>query len=400
MKVIKKMLLFVLILVIGFSGFVGYIIITDYSPEAIEAANILNDNEVTITGNTFTVTSYNIGYCGLDKDQDFFLDGGTMSHSNSLEKTEENLEAVKTYIETQNSDFYFLQEVDEKGSRSFNVNERDYIKDYFSDYTSTFSYNFKAKWIPIPIFDPLGSAYGGLMNLSRFSPIKSTRYSLPGEEPFPKKYFELDRSIMEDVYTFENGKQLYMINIHLSAYDKGGTIRAEQVQFMIDYINEIYNEEENYIIFGGDWNHLLDSSKFVEDMPSWVATLPDALFDTGFNLAYDTNVNTVRSDDTPYVEGVNFETIIDGFLVSPNILIDLVEGEDIGFEKLDILSQRGIGHINDAVDIIRHNHGVNIDIHQVEKFKNDPKVKAQLKRAETNGCFYIERKKINGLDTI
>jgi len=81
----------------------------------------------------------------------------------------------------------------------------------------------------------------------------------------------------------------------------------------------------------------------------------------------------------------------------PTTQWDMYVAEDIGFEKLDILSQRGIGHINDAVDIIRNNHGINIDIHQVEKFKNDPKVKAQLKRAETNGCFYIESPATRGL---
>jgi endonuclease/exonuclease/phosphatase family metal-dependent hydrolase len=335
MKVLKKLLLLVVFIVVGFCGFVGYIVITDYQPEDVEAATVLNDNEVAITGNVFTVTTFNIGYCGLDKDQDFFLDGGVMSHSSSKEQTEINLEAVESYIETQSSDFYFLQEVDVSGSRSFNVNQQESIQTTFSEYSATYSYNFKAKWIPIPVFDPLGSAYGGLMNLSRFSPLQSTRYSLPGEEPFPKKYFELDRSVMEDVYNLENGKKLYMINIHLSAYDKGGTIRAEQVQFMIDYINEIYDEGENYIIFGGDWNHLLDSSKFVVDLPDWVATLPEALFDTGFNLAYDTDTSTVRSDDTPYVEGENFETVIDGFLVSPNITINLVEGGNLGFENSD-----------------------------------------------------------------
>ena len=81
----------------------------------------------------------------------------------------------------------------------------------------------------------------------------------------------------------------------------------------------------------------------------------------------------------------------------PTTQWDMYVAEDIGFEKLDILSQRGIGHINDAVEIIHKNHGVNIDIHQVEKFKNDPKVKAQLKRAETNGCFYIESPATRGL---
>lgn len=81
----------------------------------------------------------------------------------------------------------------------------------------------------------------------------------------------------------------------------------------------------------------------------------------------------------------------------PTTQWDMYVAEDIGFEKLDILSQRGIGHINDAVEIIRNNHGINIDIHQVEKFKNDKKVKAQLKRAETNGCFYIESPATRGL---
>lgn len=81
----------------------------------------------------------------------------------------------------------------------------------------------------------------------------------------------------------------------------------------------------------------------------------------------------------------------------PTTQWDMYVAEDIGFEKLDILSQRGIGHINDAVELIRNNRGVNIDVHQVEKFKNDSKVKAQLKKAETNGCFYIESPATRGL---
>lgn len=74
----------------------------------------------------------------------------------------------------------------------------------------------------------------------------------------------------------------------------------------------------------------------------------------------------------------------------PTTQWDMYVAEDLGFEKIDILSQRGIGHIKDAVEIIKENQGINIDIHQVEKFKNDSKVKSQLKQAETNGCFYIE----------
>jgi DNA polymerase-3 subunit alpha len=77
--------------------------------------------------------------------------------------------------------------------------------------------------------------------------------------------------------------------------------------------------------------------------------------------------------------------------------LNMYVAEDIGFEKLDILSQRGIGHIKDATVIIRENRGINIDVHEVDKFKKDQKVKAQLKRGETIGCFYIESPAMRGL---
>lgn len=69
---------------------------------------------------------------------------------------------------------------------------------------------------------------------------------------------------------------------------------------------------------------------------------------------------------------------------------DMYIAEEIGFAKFDILSQRGLGHIKMAVDIVRENHGISIDIHQVEKFKNDENIRKKLQSNETMGCFYIE----------
>jgi len=76
---------------------------------------------------------------------------------------------------------------------------------------------------------------------------------------------------------------------------------------------------------------------------------------------------------------------------------DMYVAEDFGFEKLDILSQRGIGHIRECADIVAENRAVKVDVHQVGKFKKDPKVKSQLKNGETNGCFYIESPAMRGL---
>jgi len=76
---------------------------------------------------------------------------------------------------------------------------------------------------------------------------------------------------------------------------------------------------------------------------------------------------------------------------------DMYVAERLRVEKLDILSQRGIGHIKDAAEMIRRNRGVDIDIHRVENFKKDEKVKNLLRNAETNGCFYIESPAMRGL---
>jgi DNA-directed DNA polymerase III PolC len=76
---------------------------------------------------------------------------------------------------------------------------------------------------------------------------------------------------------------------------------------------------------------------------------------------------------------------------------DMYVAEEIGFEKLDILSQRGIGHIKECVDIVLDNQRKRIDVHEAEAFKKDPKVRDQLRRGETNGCFYVESPAMRGL---
>jgi DNA polymerase-3 subunit alpha len=71
-------------------------------------------------------------------------------------------------------------------------------------------------------------------------------------------------------------------------------------------------------------------------------------------------------------------------------MIDMYMAEAIGLYKLDILSQRGLGHIKEAIRLIKENKNIDIQIQEVEKFKKDPNVKMQLKNVNTVGCFYIE----------
>lgn len=74
----------------------------------------------------------------------------------------------------------------------------------------------------------------------------------------------------------------------------------------------------------------------------------------------------------------------------PTLQIDMHTAEDIGFEKFDILSQRGIGHIKDCKTIIYENKGIKLEEIQPERYFDDPLLADALMKGETIGCFYIE----------
>ena len=74
----------------------------------------------------------------------------------------------------------------------------------------------------------------------------------------------------------------------------------------------------------------------------------------------------------------------------PTVHFSMIEAEDIGFAKFDILGQRGLSKIEDTISIIRENRGNEIDIHDLPAFKKDEQVKELLKHGNTIGCFYVE----------
>ena len=74
----------------------------------------------------------------------------------------------------------------------------------------------------------------------------------------------------------------------------------------------------------------------------------------------------------------------------PTVQFDMYLAEEIGFEKFDILSQRGIGHIKECREIVKRNTGQVIDTTNPKRFFTDPEIANALRNANTIGCFYIE----------
>ena len=81
----------------------------------------------------------------------------------------------------------------------------------------------------------------------------------------------------------------------------------------------------------------------------------------------------------------------------PIVLFDMHVAEAIGFEKFDILSQRGIGHIDDTVKLVAKNRGIQINIRDTKISKDEIKANSYLSQGKTIGCFYIESPAMRGL---
>ena len=127
--------------------------------------------------------------------------------------------------------------------------------------------------------------------------------------------------------------------------------------------------------------------------------IQDLIFETGNRIADFPNIRSIHAGGVLISEEpICCYTALDmppkGF---PTTQWDMYVAEELGYEKLDILSQRGIGHIKESAEIISKNRGVDVDVHAIQMFKNDPLVRDHLRRGDAKGCFYIESPSMRGL---
>ncbi len=76
----------------------------------------------------------------------------------------------------------------------------------------------------------------------------------------------------------------------------------------------------------------------------------------------------------------------------PCTQFSMLEAEDVGLYKFDVLSQRGLGKISEALDIVRQSNPEQAppDIHNISILKQDPKIAQFLRNGWALGCFYVE----------
>ena len=344
LRVVKIALIVLLCLVLIVGGYFAYVFLAYHriGDQALTPTKL--DSEIALGGpRSYTVTSYNIGFGAYEPDYGFFMDGGDQSWAWSEERLDANLKKIASFLAERKSDFTLVQEVDIDATRTYYVDERDYLTSALKDNCSVFAQNFDSPFLCYPFLQPHGFARSGLMTFSTAAITKADRVELPIETGV-MKLVDLDRCYTKSRITVADGSgDLVLYNFHLSAYTSDGTIATEQLKLLLDDMEAEY-KKGSYCIAGGDFNKdiLGDSSVYFgksEIEYSWAQPIPEGTFDgRSISLVAPLDeskpVPTCRNADGPYKEG-QYVLTIDGFLVSKNVTVESSAVIDTGFAYSD-----------------------------------------------------------------
>lgn len=321
---------------------IGFVIlmVTEYNPADREELAIdgTATKELKLE-ESIKIVTYNLGYLSLDSTQDFFMDGGKNVMPKTASNVNKNLAALQNFIANEDADIYLFQEVDYKAKRSYYMNQYDGLKKDFNG-TANYAFYHKCLFIPYPILNPVGYVEGGMAVLNKYAST-ATRVALPSAYSFPMRAVMFKRCLMvERMKIADSDKELVVINLHLEAYDDGNT-RLKQLEILKEIMQEEY-QKGNYVIAGGDFNQkfpVVNNEKYpvLDDSHFSAATIPEDYLPEGFQYAVDGSKPTSRLLNEVY--SGNYDNtqlyVIDGFLLSKNIELSIVETIENSFSYSD-----------------------------------------------------------------
>lgn len=335
-KVIKVILLLLLTVILLFAGFLGWQTLTEFKPSTEEVLTI--DEVAPAIDDTLTIISWNTGYFGLGAEMDFFYEGGKMVRPSKELYQKYRRAALERIQSFDTAAFIFLQEVDTQSGRTYFDNQLNVIKMMLPDYKEYYGTNYYA-WVPIPPLDPMGKVRAGIVTLSQYSPVSAKRISFESSYSWPMRLFQLKRCFLELRFNTKDGKELILINTHNSAFSDAAALREKELNSLKTIMLDEY-KKGNYVIIGGDWNQnppgfdttlLLPIYKSKKIYPG----IPENLIPKGWVYAYDPSHTTNRDVDIPYLEGSTFSTLIDFFVLSPNVRLRSVKTIPSGYREAD-----------------------------------------------------------------
>lgn len=334
----------VLVIVIGYVAyvFITYSRIEDSQPLAVKESLEEKAFERVKVGEVYGAITYNAGFGAYLPEFSFFMDGGTESRAKNEESVFYSIEGAAECISSYDPDFVFLQEVDLSSTRSYHINQYELFRKAFKDMKSTLAVNYHSAYLMVPLSEPHGKSNSGIALFSAYEMAEGLRRSLPIAESV-MKLVDLDRCISVNRLPVENGKELVLVNVHMSAYGSDDTVREGQISLLAQVMEEEY-AKGNYVIVGGDYNHNLKLLADVDgEFASWAYPFPREALPEHFAFCIDAFTeqereqmwDTSRNADMAYVPGETYTITLDGFIVSDNVECVKYEQVNTGYAYSD-----------------------------------------------------------------
>lgn len=363
-KVIKITGIILLALVIVLAAYIIYLYasyhrIPDNQELQVEeiSQNTEAGNELT-TEKNYSALTYNIGFGAYTPDFSFFMDGGKSSWAKSKDRVKETIKGAGELVAFKDPDFALVQEIDLDATRSYHVNEYSILKENIPAYNCVFAQNYDSAFLFYPFTQPHGKSKAGLALFSKYPITGSLRRSFPISTSFTK-FFDLDRCYSISRVPVDNGKELVIFELHMSAYGNSDAIREGQIRMLSEDMQKEY-EAGNYVICGGDFNHDLkaadtqskasDASNNTQtdsgdsaEPESWAYPFPRSELPEHFSFCLDQlsedekndHWNSARNADMEYVPGETYTVTLDGFIISDNVECTKYENVNTGYSYSD-----------------------------------------------------------------
>ena len=341
-RILKVIGILLLIAVLLAAGLVAFLSITEYRPaerEAVSPTAPFTMSAAIEWDKELTLMTWNVGYGALGSNADFFMDGGRSVYTAEPFRVSANLTGMVNAMREADPDFLLLQEADVSSWRSRGVDEPRYFLENLGDRQLTYAPNFMVEFLPYPI-PPIGKVHSGVATLSKYRSASSERVQLPVPFGWPMRLANLKRCLLIDRIPIENSdKQLVLINLHLEAYDDGEG-NAAQLEALLD-VMEQEAANGNFVIAGGDFNRMfstVDPALWPHHEGLWECKTIDVGAFGGWQCLMDPSVPTCRSLYKPIdnADRQDFQYyMLDGFIVSDNVRVNLVKTLDKGFTSSD-----------------------------------------------------------------
>lgn len=321
--------------------------LNDYQPEEVgQLTALAKADQPLIQDSVLSFVTWNIGYAGLGQESDFFYEKSSLFSGKRMVRpprdiSQKNWEGIKNQIKNTQTDFWLLQEVDINSKRSYFVDQMQGVQELLPEHYVSFAPNYQVARVPVPVLEPwqvYGKVNSGLGTFAPYQPMEAKRLQLPGEYAWPTRIFMLDRCAAIHRFPHANGKELVLINIHNSAYDDG-SLKAAQMNYLRKLFQSEY-EKGNYVIAGGDWNQCPPFFPYDRFLPGrgegYVQqNIDPEMMPASWQWVYDATVPTNRKVRDSFEKGSTFVTLIDFFLISPNVRVKRARGIDLNFQFSD-----------------------------------------------------------------